>query len=608
MLFSQVIIIAIIPGSRSHSNPSPNPTPPPSPNLREGRGKSGLPGDTSNPRSLPLLASQDKLGAVPTWAPPEGAEAALAFLYSGDAQKLAGANCSKRYEAQGAGGSLGLPLILQGAAGTLAQAANFLNMLLQANDIRESSVEEDIEWYQALVRSVAEGDPKAYRASLTFNPAPGATLPQLALRATRTGEETLLQDLSMARVQEARPAGVGVTMGLRKRVLSNDLGSLDSPKWPRGDGYIGDTSHVRLSPPFLECQGGRLRPGWLIELSTTFYGLKPDLNPEVRGLVQMELDLQSVDINQCASGPGWFSNTHQCDLNSTQCIPLESHGFILGRYLCRCRPGFYGPREGESNTEPVGQYRALRGSSSQLLRCHPCPEGCASCVDATPCLVEETQVLRAAVLVCQACCMLAVFLSMLISYHCRRSKTIRASGVMLLETILFGSLLLYFPVFILYFKPSIFRCIVLRWVRLLGFVIVYGTITLKLYRVLQLFLSRTAQRGPHLSSGRLLRRLGLLLLLVLCFLAAWTVGTLERGAQHAPLVIRGRTSAGRHFYLCHYDRWDYIMVVAEMLLLCWGSFLCYATRAVPSAFHEPRYMGIALHNELLVSAAFHAAR
>lgn len=45
-----------------------------------------------------------------------------------------------------------------------------------------------------------------------------------------------------------------------------------------------------------------------------------------------------------------------------------------------------------------------------------------------------------------------------------------------------------------------------------------------------------------------------------------------------------------------------------MLLLCWGSFLCYATRAVPSAFHEPRYMGIALHNELLLSAAFHAAR
>uniref|UniRef100_A0A8D1PJW9 G-protein coupled receptors family 3 profile domain-containing protein n=1 Tax=Sus scrofa TaxID=9823 RepID=A0A8D1PJW9_PIG len=563
-------------------------------------------------RSLPALSSQVKPGSVPVRVPPEGAEAALAFLYSGDAQQLSGANCSERYEAHGAGARPQLPPILWRAAGTVSQAANFLNMLLQANDIRESSVEEDVEWYQALVRSVAEGDPRAYRALLTFNPPPGASHLQLALQATRMGEETILQDLSGNRVQEESPTGALDTADLRKRLLTNDLGSLGSPKWPQGDGYVGDTQHVRLSPPFLECQEGRLRPGWLITLSATFYGLKPDLSPEVRGQVQMDVDLQSVDINQCASGPGWYSNTHLCDLNSTQCIPLESQGFVLGHYLCRCRPGFYGASSSggseESAVRSTGQFGSNQGSSGRLLRCQPCAEGCTSCLDATPCLAEEAPVLRAAVLSCQTCCMLAVFLSMLASYRCRQSKRIRASGVVLLETILFGSLLLYFPVFILYFKPSVFRCIALRWVRLLGFAIVYGTIILKLYRVLQLFLSRSAQRGPHLSSGRLLRRLGLLLLLVLGFLAVWTAGVLERGIQHTSLVIRGHTPTGRHFYLCHHDRWDYIMVVAEMLLLCWGSFLCYATRAVPSAFHEPRYLGIALHNELLLSAAFHAAR
>ncbi|XP_069337415.1 probable G-protein coupled receptor 179 [Eulemur rufifrons] len=563
-------------------------------------------------RSLPPLSSEVKPGSVPIWVPPEGAEAALAFLYSGDAQQLLGANCSERYEEHGAGARPGLPPILLGAAGTLAQAANFLNMLLQANDIRESSVEEDVEWYQALVRSVAEGDPRAYRALLTFNPPPGASHLQLALQATRIREQTILQDLSGNRVQEESLVGDLDIPALQKRVLTNDLGSLGSPKWPQADGYVGDVQQVRLSPPFLECQEGRLRPGWLITLSATFYGLKPDLSPEVRGQVQMDVDLQSVDINQCASGPGWYSNTHLCDLNSTQCVPLESQGFVLGRYLCRCRPGFYGASHSggleESATQTPGQFGSLQGSSGRLLRCQPCAEGCTSCMDATPCLVEEALALRAAVLACQACCMLAVFLSMLVFYCCHRRKRIWASGIVLLETILFGSLLLYFPVFILYFKPSVFRCIALRWVRLLGFAIVYGTITLKLYRVLQLFLSRSAQRGPHLSSGRLLQRLGLLLLLVLGFLAVWTVGILERGIQNAPLVIRGHTPTGRHFYLCHHDRWDYIMVVAEMLLLCWGSFLCYATRAVLSAFHEPRYMGIALHNELLLSAAFHTAR
>ncbi|XP_058140082.1 probable G-protein coupled receptor 179 [Dasypus novemcinctus] len=560
-------------------------------------------------RSLSPLSSQVKPEPVPSWVPPERAEAALTFLYSGDAQWLSGANCSERYEARGAGARQGLPPILQRAAGILAQAANFLNMLLQANDIRESSVEEDVEWYQALVRSIAEGDPRAHRALLIFDPPPGASHLQLALQATRTGEETILQELSGNRMQEERLSGDLDNPALQKRVLTNDLGSLGSPKWPQGDGYVGDMQHVRLSLPFLECQEGRLRPGWLITLSATFYGLKPDLSPEVRGRVQMDVDLQNVDINQCASGPGWYSNSHLCDLNSTQCVPLESQGFVLGRYICRCRPGFYGAnRSGgleESTTQPTRQFGSLQG---RLLRCQPCPKGCTSCVDATPCLVEEAPVLRAAVLTCQACCVLAVFLGMLVSYRCRQSKRIRASGLVLLEIILFGSLLLYFPVFILYLKPSVFRCIALRWVRLLGFAIVYGTIILKLYRVLQLFLSRTAQRGPHWSSSRLLQRLGLFLLLVLGFLVVWTAGVLEGGIQHTLLVARGHTPTGRHFYLCHHDRWDYIMVVAELLLLCWGSFLCYATRAVPSAFHEPRYMGIALHNELLLSAAFHAAR
>ncbi|KAF0021762.1 hypothetical protein F2P81_025985 [Scophthalmus maximus] len=40
----------------------------------------------------------------------------------------------------------------------------------------------------------------------------------------------------------------------------------------------------------------------------------------------------------------------------------------------------------------------------------------------------------------------------------------------------------------------------------------------------------------------------------------------------------------------------------------WAVYLCYAVRTVPSAFHEPRYMAIAVHNELVLSAIFHVIR
>lgn len=35
---------------------------------------------------------------------------------------------------------------------------------------------------------------------------------------------------------------------------------------------------------------------------------------------------------------------------------------------------------------------------------------------------------------------------------------------------------------ILYFEPNVVHCVLLRWVRLLGFATVYGTVILKLFR------------------------------------------------------------------------------------------------------------------------------
>lgn len=53
---------------------------------------------------------------------------------------------------------------------------------------------------------------------------------------------------------------------------------------------------------------------------------------------------------------------------------------------------------------------------------------------------------------------------------------------------------------ILYFQPSVFRCILLRWVRLLGFATVYGTLTLKLYRC-DTKLPLPPPKKPHPSSA-----------------------------------------------------------------------------------------------------------
>uniref|UniRef100_A0A8D3BGZ7 G protein-coupled receptor 179 n=1 Tax=Scophthalmus maximus TaxID=52904 RepID=A0A8D3BGZ7_SCOMX len=613
---------------------TPPPPPPPPPPLLLAHAAFVLLWDPERPPGASGPPDPSGFAATPSEAPTEGEDdwsPAETFLFTGDPYALEVARCSRAYSSPGQTGSLpvsfGAPL--RPALDALASTANFLNMIFQASDLRESTVQEDMEWYHALVRALLEADVLIQQALLTFDADPTALVPQLVLRATRSPtakvQTIVLQDLSKAWGSLHPPAPApddiwfrsfkfGKPMAaLSKRVLLNDLSTLDTPKWGQGDSYVTNRSGVRWdSAPFLNCEDGRFVPGWMLTLSTSFYGLKPDLTPEFRGVIRVDVNIQNIDLDQCATGDSWFADTHQCNRTTMECVPVPGGGFRLGQYCCRCREGYYNPEIAPQDSgEWEERFGTVDGGGTcypDMPICLPCWPGCRSCQDGAPCWVQEDWLLRAAVLAIQGLFMLLIFVSMLAAYRHRRNRRIRASGLLLLEMILFGSLLLYFPVFILYFKPSTFRCILLRWVRMLGFSIVYGTVTLKMYRVLKVFLSRTAQRVPYMSSLHLLRILGVMLMTVSWFLCAWTVGVLQNRDRNIPVFVTTNTTDGQGFNLCYLDRWDYMMAVAELLFLCWGSSLWTAVRPVPSAFHEPRYMGIAIHNELLLSSMFHLLR
>ncbi|XP_038611677.1 probable G-protein coupled receptor 158 [Tachyglossus aculeatus] len=559
--------------------------------------------------------------------------AVASYLYTGDPRQLGRTPCSARYELAGPPGQppapASAPAAVHGALATLLHATHFLSSILQSNRSRGEADPVARQWYRALVRSLLEGEPSIARAALGFSPEARAAPapPPLFLQATRDeGRRILLQDLSGAAPDPHPPPpppppppngsldgdwGPGPRRPRGRPPLQPPARRGAGPGWRRRHGGPGlDRTPVRWSPPYLDCQNGSYRPGWLLTLSAAFYGLRPDLAPEFRGIMKVDINLQKVDIDQCSSD-GWFSGTHRCHLNSSECLPTKGLGFVLGAYKCICKPGFYHPRIFTVNNFPKkGPDHPFSGGemTEEIYMCLPCREGCTFCTDDTPCYAPEDKYLRLAIISFQALCMLLDFVSMLVVYHFRKAKSIRASGLILLETILFGSLLLYFPVIILYFEPSAFRCILLRWVRLLGFVTVYGTVTLKLHRVLKVFLSRTAQRIPYMTGGRVMRMLAVILLVVFWFLIGWTSAVCQNLERDISLIGQGQTSDHLIFNMCLIDRWDYMTAAAEFLFLLWGVYLCYAVRTVPSAFHEPRYMAVAVHNELIISAIFHTIR
>ncbi|XP_013994735.2 probable G-protein coupled receptor 158 [Salmo salar] len=538
-----------------------------------------------------------------------------AFLHTGDSSALEQVNCSRRYELSSLRGGTNVAshYSLHSVLDTIAHATNFLNMILQANRSREYSLRRDIHWYHALVRSILEGDPKIHKAVVTFHndaPTPG---PHVFLQATRTDREVVLQDLSNSahhRLKSRSPDSEWFNEFRDRKKMHSQRRASGRDATATQNSYILDKGQIKWSAPYLECEHGNFVPHWLLTLSAGFYGLKTNSAPEFRGVVRVDVNLQDVDIDQCSSS-GWFAGTHRCNVTSMECTPIVGHGFVLDKYKCQCRRGFYHPRRvalnGFTRKESSGHAHS-EDLSEVSSKCLPCREGCPYCRDDTPCLAQEDGALRLSVASFQGLCMLLDLVAMVLVYHFRRNKRIRASGLILLEAILFGALLLYSTVMILYFNPSMFRCILLRWVRLLGFATAYGTVILKIYRVLKVFLSRTAQRTPYMTSWRVLRLLGVILLVVLWFLVAWTSAVCQTPDRTLALINIGLTPNGLQFSMCLLDRWDYMMAVAEFLFLLWGVYLCYAVRTVPSAFHEPRYMTVAIYNELLISAIFHTLK
>lgn len=81
--------------------------------------------------------------------------------------------------------------------------------------------------------------------------------------------------------------------------------------------------------------------------------------------------------------------------------------------------------------------------------------------------------------------------------------------------------------------------------------------------MLKVFLSRTAQRIPYMTSWRVLRLLGIILLIVCWFLVAWTSAVCQNPDRKLALIDVGYTPDGLQFSMCLLDRWDYMMAVGK---------------------------------------------
>ncbi|CAH1249604.1 GPR158 [Branchiostoma lanceolatum] len=359
---------------------------------------------------------------------------------------------------------------------------------------------------------------------------------------------------------------------------------------------------------------GRQRK-WKVTFSTPVYSEgKGRLKS---GAVQADFDLSSVDINQCPGSTTIFADTHKCRNPSTECVPIPGQAFRRGSYYCQCRKGYYFPDPTVNKTffdgtvveeEYLRWRRGKRTAYPKSFECLPCAEGCDSCLDGSPCVVREDQVLRTIVTGIQCLSVVVCLVLGVVAFKHRKTKSVEAFGPWLLLLLLFGTVLLYSPVIVLYFRPIAATCLLLFWFRELGFALAYGVLVLRARRYLEVFQTRSATQ-LELSDKGLLKLLAAIVLVALGLLFAGTACTIQEARAGLSIVsVDGRTGSGLKFPYCSLSLWSYCLDIGELLFLVWGLYQCYRIRSAPSEFNEPLFMTIAIGNEALLTFIFNVAR
>ncbi|XP_030830411.1 probable G-protein coupled receptor 158 [Strongylocentrotus purpuratus] len=365
----------------------------------------------------------------------------------------------------------------------------------------------------------------------------------------------------------------------------------------------------------LRCPGGTLEPLFSLRFSTLVF---------FRGVVTVDMDLMSMDIDQCDNGTGIFAGTHKCR-NTTSCVPVSGRGFSSGSYECRCKDRYYFPDTlaplktfNGSMVEQAwivstsehypGEASAGVGDYELDFDCRPCREGCTMCMDDSPCFVANDVILRAVILSMQALCMLLTIGLIVVILRNRTAKVICCDSPWMLVVLLIGAFVLYAELIAMYFEPCAITCFLGKWLRGWGFAIAYGMLVLKIYRKLAIFQTRSATR-VLVRDRDVLKWLLLIILVLSGYLAAWTTFSVQ-SMQYCDvdIVAIGQDADGMKFYTCEVQWWDYVIDVIEFLFLLFAIYLCYAVRGAPCEFHETRYITIAIYNETILSVFLHVLR
>ncbi|XP_069115075.1 probable G-protein coupled receptor CG31760 [Argopecten irradians] len=352
--------------------------------------------------------------------------------------------------------------------------------------------------------------------------------------------------------------------------------------------------------PYFDCGGGDI---WMVTYSSPLFYYNTTMETlSFKGVATIDIELTNIDINQCdpddsrAGALDVFRGTHSC-MTTTECVFEAGLGFKRGAYKCVCKPGFYFPVTDAtvkffSGIEIERLYSENNTAAMDAMRCKPCAEGCDTCVDASPCLYQSQLALRLPVLIFTIVTMILIMVVACITFNFRFEMAIKTGSPIFLLIMCTGSILMCLKMFVTFFHATTLLCILEQWLFHNGFVLMYGALLLKTWRISVIF--RVGQlKRVYLPDKVLLQRMIPLLGVTVAYLTAWT-------ASEWPRVDTGITVGKLKFKVCVEGWWSYGMQGAEAIMLLVGVYLCFTVRKAPAHFNESKHITWSTYNAIIL--------
>nr|XP_022313874.1 probable G-protein coupled receptor CG31760 isoform X1 [Crassostrea virginica] len=487
--------------------------------------------------------------------------------------------------------------------------ANFITKIITTNNNSLSSLSDQVLF--ALVRNNVHLKSFIFGSGIPFEPHESLRYPLFCPYAYRNENETVVLTKDLAVEYNYTDPRTEYYQVLRQKDFSNITIVTDKVYFRSGDSLLPPTEIVQpvarledghWTKPYFDCGGGNI---WMVTYSSPIFGLEQDKKSVMfRGVATIDIELTSIDINQCDPEEvpkrtrtfDVFRGTHLCQ-PSTECEFKSGEGFRRGAYICKCAKGYFFPdseaKEKYFKGYDIEQHVAINITTSLFkYTCTRCAPGCEECTDRSPCLFTRNVYIKVLVLVLTSFVIILIFIASGIIFRLKESKAIKSGSPIFLLLMSLGGILMCVQMFVMFPNATELLCMVMPWPYHLGFVLMYGALLLKTWRISMIFRKGQCKK-VHLPDRALLRHMAVIMAITFGYLIAWTAANNE-------LTTLKETSSGLKFVMCIDSWWSYSAYGIEIFMLMFGVYLCFTVRKAPATFNESRHITWSIYNAILL--------